>query len=133
MRVSISVATTPSAMPQIMFAGHFEDHCRQLAAMGYEGVDLFFPNPRDADAETTRKILDGCGLRATMLAAAGDIMADGLFLNDPSRRAELLERSRPHLEMAAQLGAMPNVGFLRGRHGKRPGEKIEVDDKLRAH
>ena len=124
MRVSISVATTPSAMPQIMFAGHFEDHCRLLAAMGNEGVDLFFPNPRDADAEAARKILDGCGLRATMLAAAGDIMADGLFLNDPSRRAELLERSRPHLEMAAQLGAMPNVGFLRGRHGKRPGESL---------
>ena len=41
MRVSISVATTPSAMPQIMFAGHFEDHCRLLAAMGYENLRGF--------------------------------------------------------------------------------------------
>lgn len=134
MRISISVATTPSSMPQIMFAGRFEEHCRLLAAIGYEGVDLFFPDPVNADAGAARRILEGCGLRATMLAAAGDLMADGLFLNDPSRRAELLERSRPHLEMAAQLGAMPNVGFLRGRHKGQPAESLRhMADGLAAY
>ncbi len=103
-----------------MFAGQLEQHCSRLGQMGYDGVDLFFPDPLHVEIKSVKSVLDGCGLQATMLAAAGDIMADGLFLNTPdaARLRELLERSRRHLEMAACLGAMPNIGFIRGRHAE---------------
>ena len=40
MNISISVAATPCAMPQIMFAGDLEGHCAFLARLGYDGIDL---------------------------------------------------------------------------------------------
>ena len=98
MNISISVAATPCAMPQIMFAGDLEARCALLAGLGYDGIDMFFPDPQGTDARTAKAALDRNGLRATMLAAQGDLMADGLYLNDAGRLSELLERSKYHLE-----------------------------------
>lgn len=125
MRISISVADRPSPMPQIMFAGDVGAICADLASMGYDGVDLFFPDPAAADVAAARKALDDNGLAVTMLAAQGDLMASGLFLNLPDRLPRLLEASRRHLAVCAELGAMPNVGFLRGRHKEAPGGREE--------
>lgn len=116
MKVSISVSDVPSAMPQIMFSGNLEARFAFLKQLGYEGVDLFFPNPRHTQVQKVKALLDANGLKATMLASQGDLMADGLFLNKPEVLPQLLERSRYHLEQCAILEAMPNVGFLRGRH-----------------
>lgn len=118
MRISISVATTISSMPQIMFSGQLDQHCALLGSMGYDGIDLFFPDPLHTDVREVKNSLEKNALRVTMLAAQGDLMADGLYLNTPdkTRLNELLERSRRHLDMCAQLEAMPNIGFLRGRH-----------------
>ena len=79
MNISISVAATPCAMPQIMFAGDLEARCALLAGFGYDGIDMFFPDPQGTDARTAKAALDRNGLRATMLAAQGDLMADGLY------------------------------------------------------
>ena len=114
MNISISVAATPCTMPQIMFAGDLEARCALLAGLGYDGIDMFFPDPQCTDARAAKAALDRNGLRATMLAAQGDLMADGLYLNDAGRLPELLERSKYHLEQCAVLGAMPNIGFIRG-------------------
>ena len=75
MNISISVAATPCAMPQIMFAGDLEARCALLAGLGYDGIDMFFPDPQGTDARTAKAALDRNGLRATMLAAQGDLMA----------------------------------------------------------
>lgn len=138
MRLSVSVATTPSSMRHVMFSGQLERTCAELARLGYEGVDLFIPDPLTVDIAAVKSVLDGNGLQATMLAAAGDIMADGLFLNEaaPERLAALLTRSRRHLDMAATLGAMPNVGFIRGNHPKdanRAESLKRMADGLRAY
>lgn len=44
MNISISVAATPCAMPQIMFAGDLEARCALLAGLGYDGIDMFSPS-----------------------------------------------------------------------------------------
>lgn len=116
MKISISIADRPSPMPQIMF-DNLESGCALAAELGYDGVDLFFPDPAATNVRAAQKILSDNGLGLTMLAAAGDLMRDGLFLNTAGRLPELLERSKRHLEMAALLQASPNIGFLRGKHG----------------
>lgn len=133
MRISISVSATPCAMPQIMFAGDMEKHSALLAGLGYDGIDLFFPDPRGTDARSVKAILDHYGLQATMLAAQGDLMADGLYLNDPGKLPELLERSKYHLEQCAVLGAMPNVGFIRGWHRNNPDSLSHMAEGLDAY
>ena len=133
MNISISVAATPCAMPQIMFAGDLEARCALLAGLGYDGIDMFFPDPQGTDARTAKAALDRNGLRATMLAAQGDLMADGLYLNDAGRLSELLERSKYHLEQCAVLGAMPNIGFIRGWHRNDPGSLPRMADGLAAY
>lgn len=122
MNISISVAATPCAMPQIMFAGDLEARCALLAGLGYDGIDMFFPDPQCTGWPAPPKqrwIATDCGLPC--LAAQGDLMADGLYLNDAGRLPELLERSKYHLEQCAVLGAMPNIGFIRGWHRNDPG------------
>ena len=133
MNISISVAATPCAMPQIMFAGDLEGHCAFLAGLGYDGIDMFFPDPQCTDARAAKAALDRNGLRATMLAAQGDLMADGLYLNDAGRLPELLERSKHHLEQCAVLGAMPNIGFIRGWHRSNPDSLSRMADGLAAY
>lgn len=125
MKVSISVADRPGTMAQIMFPGPLGPICARLAALGYEGIDLFFPDPPAADAGAAKKALTDSGLRATMLSAQGDLMARGLFLNRPGRLPELLAASGRHLDMCAELGAMTIVGFFRGRHRDVPGGREE--------
>ena len=125
MRISISVADRPSRMPQIMFTGPLAGTCDRLAALGYDGIDLFFPEPQAADVGEARRALTGSGLAATMLSAQGDLMADGLFLNQAGRLSRLLEASRRHLAMCAELGAMSIVGFFRGQHKDVPGGREE--------
>lgn len=125
MNVSISVADRQGRMPQIMFAGPLGPICAKLAALGYDGIDLFFPEPEAADAGAARAALDASGLKAAMLSAQGDLMARGLFLNRPGRLAELLEGSRRHLAMCAELGARTIVGFFRGQHKDVPGGREE--------
>ncbi len=126
MRISISISTTPTNMPQIMFAGNLDEHCAYVAELGYKGVDLFFPDPGSINIKEVKAVLDSHGLQTTMLAAAGDLMADGLFLNTQGRLTELLERSRKHIEWCAVLDAMPNLGFIRGAHGDHPGESLKL-------
>lgn len=94
---------------------------------------MFFPDPQGTDARTAKAALDRNGLRATMLAAQGDLMADGLYLNDAGRLSELLERSKYHLEQCAVLGAMPNIGFIRGWHRNDPGSLPRMADGLAAY
>lgn len=120
-------------MPQIMFCNGLEHDIPMLAEMGFDGVDLFFPDPRGVDAVKVRKLLDANGLKATMLASQGDLMADGLYLNVPERLPELLERSKYHLEQCAVLNAMPNVGFLRGRHDGKPDSLRSMAEGLAAY
>lgn len=64
MNISISVAATPCAMPQIMFAGDLEARCALLAGLGYDGIDMFFPDPQGTDAvpPKPRWTVTGCGL-----------------------------------------------------------------------
>ena len=116
-----------------MFAGDLEARCALLAGLGYDGIDMFFPDPQGTDARTAKAALDRNGLRATMLAAQGDLMADGLYLNDAGRLSELLERSKYHLEQCAVLGAMPNIGFIRGWHRNDPGSLPRMADGLAAY
>lgn len=130
MKVSISVADRPGSMPQIMFAGDLGPICAKLAALGYDGVDLFFPDPPAADVAAARKALADSGLRATMLSAQGDLMAEGLFLNRPGLLPRLLEASRRHLSQCAELGARTIVGFFRGRHRDVPGGGEESRKRL---
>ena len=125
MKASISVADRPGKMPQIMFAGPLGPICAKLAALGYDGIDLFFPDPPAADTAAARKALDESGLTAAMLSAQGDLMARGLYLNRPGRLPELLEASRRHLAMCAELGARSIVGFFRGQHKDVPGGREE--------
>ncbi len=127
MLTSISVATSPCNMPQIMFQGSLERHAHALAELGYDGVDLFIPDPMHADIDAIAKILQEAQLRVTMLAAQGDLISEGYFLNTPSaeKRAQLLERSKRHLHMAAMLQAAPNIGFIRGALPQQPEEQKE--------
>ncbi|MBD5539009.1 MAG: sugar phosphate isomerase/epimerase [Desulfovibrio sp.] len=125
MKVSISVADRPGRMPQIMFAGDLAPICAKLAALGFDGVDLFFPDPPAADVAASRAALSASGLKAAMLSAQGDLMARGLFLNRPGALPELLEGSRRHLAMCAELGARTIVGFFRGQHKDVPGGRAE--------
>ena len=62
MNISISVAATPCAMPQIMFACDLEARCALLAGLGYDGIDMFFPDPQGTDAPKPRWTVTGCGL-----------------------------------------------------------------------
>ena len=106
---------------------------RFSAGLGYDGIDMFFPDPQGTDARTAKAALDRNGLRATMLAAQGDLMADGLYLNDAGGCPNCSSVRSTILSSAPCSVPCRNIGFIRGWHRNDPGSLPRMADGLAAY
>jgi len=100
-----------------LLSGTFEEKAAKAAALGYDGIELMVRDPAGLDWARTKAVLDEAGLETPQVVTGELFGADGLCLvtvdQDLHRRA--VERTRAVIDLAAYLGAMVNVGRLRGQ------------------
>ena len=103
--------------PLALFTGSFEEKARKAASLGYDGIELMVRDPAGLDWANVKRTLDDAGLEVPQVVTGELFGADGLCLvtadESLSRRAEL--RLRSVVDLAAYLGAMINIGRVRGR------------------
>jgi sugar phosphate isomerase/epimerase len=103
--------------PLALLSGTFEEKAARAAELGYDGIELMVRDPNGLDWPKIKSTLENAGLEVPQVVTGELYGADGLCLvtadEDVNRRAE--ERTRRVIDLAAYLGAMVNIGRLRGQ------------------
>jgi len=120
MKLCYQVATPDVAVADSVTAyqGSLEKSFSDLAALGYEGVELMTLNPGMLDWEQVRKEAEKNNL-AVVLVCTGEIFGQlGLSYTNPNEkvRKEAIERTKEIIDFAGYLGANINIGRVRGQY-----------------
>ena len=103
--------------PLALVSGTFEEKAQKAATMGYDGIELMVRDPDSLNWQHVRQVLSSANLEVPQVVTGELFGADGLCLVTPDedlyQRAE--QRTRRVIDLAAYLGAMVNIGRLRGR------------------
>jgi sugar phosphate isomerase/epimerase len=103
--------------PLALLSGTFEEKAAKAANLGYDGIELMVRDPVGLDWPQLKSTLDAVGLEVPQVVTGELFGADGLCLvtgdEDLRRRAEA--RTRSVIDLAEYLGAMVNIGRLRGQ------------------
>jgi 5-keto-L-gluconate epimerase len=103
--------------PLALLSGSFEHKVQRAAALGYDGIELMVRDPAGLDWSAIKSTLDGAGMEVPQVVTGELFGADGLCLvtADLDLYQRAAARTRAVIDLAAYLGAMVNVGRLRGR------------------
>ena len=103
--------------PLALLSGTFEEKMAKAARLGYHGIEFMVRDPAGLDRASIKAIIQNAGLEVPQVVTGELFGADGLCLvtadDDLYRRAEA--RTRSVIDLAAYLGAMVNIGRLRGQ------------------
>jgi len=103
--------------PLALLSGTFEEKAHKAAALGYDGVELMVRDPAGLDWPYVKRTLESVGLQAPQVVTGELFGADGLRLVTPDTDLyhRALQRTQSVIDLAGFLGAMVNIGRLRGR------------------
>jgi 5-keto-L-gluconate epimerase len=105
--------------PLALLEGTFEEKVDKAARLGYDGIELMVRDPAALNWQHVKRTLQQAGLEVPQIVTGELFGADGLCLvtadADLYRRAE--DRTRSVIDLAKYLGAMVNIGRLRGQLG----------------
>ena len=121
-RLCYQVATPDVAIADSVTAyqGPLEKSCRDLAALGFDGVEFMTLDPDALDWNEVSETLDKYGLSCT-LVCTGEIFGQlGLSYTDPdeAKRKEAIRRTKRIIDFAEHLHANTNYGRIRGKYCK---------------
>lgn len=92
------------------------DCLAKLHACGYEGAELMVSDPARVDAAQLLRLAAQYEMDIPMVCTGEVFGQDGLTFNDPddALRALAIRRVKDAIDLAARLGAMVNIGRVRG-------------------
>ena len=118
MKLCYQVATPDVAIAESVTAyqGPLQKTFGDLAALGYDGVELMTIDPGKLNWDTVKKTAEDLGL-VVGLVCTGEIYGQlGLSFADPDagRRQEAIDRVNGIIDFAASQNAKVNIGRVRG-------------------
>lgn len=103
--------------PLALLSGTFEERLEKAARLGCDGVELMLRDPEGINWEAVKRRLHQLGLEVPQLITGELFGTDGLCLvtadDEVYRKAE--ERLQVVVDVAASLGAIVNIGRVRGQ------------------
>jgi sugar phosphate isomerase/epimerase len=103
--------------PLALLSGSLAEKVGKAARLGFDGVELMVRDPAKLDWVSIKDTVGNAGLEIPQVVTGELFGADGLCLAtaDQALARRAMERLRGVMDMAAYLGAMVNIGRLRGR------------------
>jgi sugar phosphate isomerase/epimerase len=103
--------------PLALLSGPFEEKVAKAAQLGYDGIELMVRDPAGLDWAAVKNTLAAAGLEVPQVVTGELFGTDGLCLvtADEALRRRAEARTRSVIDLAAYLGAMVNIGRLRGQ------------------
>lgn len=123
MKLCYQVATPDVAIAESVTAyqGPLEKSFSDLAALGYDGVELMTLDPSKLDWSFVKEEAEKNGL-SVVLVCTGEIFGQlGLSYTDPDEevRKEAVRRTKEIIDFASFLGADINIGRIRGQYSEK--------------
>jgi len=115
-KTSMAISPTAAKFAPLLFAGDWQTGLRTARELGYDAVELSLRDPQAQVVKDLDSAIVGFGLTVSAIATGQSYYSDGLSptSKDPSVQAELLERMRGFIELAAPYGASVIIGGIRG-------------------
>ncbi len=116
MKYSIVLSTQPAQFQALTFKGDIEANLRQIASLGYEGVELAIRDPKLVDYENLEEVTKACGLSVPAIGTGQAWGEQGLSFTDPDPaiRRQAIERIKEHIPGASRFKAVIIIGLIRG-------------------
>jgi sugar phosphate isomerase/epimerase len=117
MKIAIALSVQPTGFPALAIRGDLAGNLREVAALGYDGVELALRDPRDIDTEEVGMLCARYNLEIVALATGQVYVDEGLSLTqgEPAIRERALERFLSFIDLAAVWKTRVIVGLIRGR------------------
>lgn len=131
-KLALTVAT-PGALPSafVVYREPLAVSLPKIAELGFDGVELALLDRSQVDLGELKRLLAATGLVVPMVST-GQVFAAGrcsFAAADPSLRAKAETLFVGLLDVAAELGAMINVGRIRGGV-EGNGTRAEVEERV---
>ena len=129
MKIAVAIASE-NALPSafVVFRG-LEKSIRKASQMGYDGIELALLDKSQVDVNKIIELIDKYNLKIPVVST-GQVFADlKLWFTSPDTevRRRSVEVFKGIVDIAAQFGAMVNIGRVRGFIAE--GETAEITEK----
>jgi sugar phosphate isomerase/epimerase len=116
MKIAVAIASE-NAMPSafVVFRG-IESSIRKAASMGYDGIELALKDKDQVDISTVKRLINEYNLAIPVVSTGQVFAGSNLWFTspDPEVRSKAIEVFKGLAEVAAEFGAMINMGRVRG-------------------
>jgi 5-keto-L-gluconate epimerase len=116
LKIAIAVASSDAPPEAFVVWRGFETSIVKARQFGYDGVELALRDAQQIDLPAVRSLLRDQGLACPCISTGQVFASLGLHFTtaDSARRAQAIEVFRGLIDVAAELGAMVNIGRVRG-------------------
>ncbi|MCY4186920.1 MAG: sugar phosphate isomerase/epimerase [Bryobacterales bacterium] len=116
--VTVSLVPEASAGP-FVFHGDLPRACRQAAALGFDGIEIFAPSGQHADRAELAALLARHSLRLAAVGTGAGMLLHGHSLCDPrtNARQQACEFVEGIIDFGARFGAPAIIGSMQGQAG----------------
>ena len=116
MKLSIVLSTQQTQFQAAAFSGSLSQNIADIAAMGYDGVELAIRDPKLVDVDALEALTREHGLRVPAIGTGQAWGEEKLSFTDPdeSVRRAAIERVISHVPLAAHFNAVIIIGLVRG-------------------
>jgi len=135
MKLGLAIAPAqalPSAF--VVFRDHLNVSMSKATCLGYDGVELALASAEEVDVESIGSLLDKHDLELAAIST-GRVRAERqvYFTHpDPAVRQQAVSTVQHLTEVAAEFGAVVNIGRIRGNLNEKPNASTCVDRFLGA-
>jgi sugar phosphate isomerase/epimerase len=116
MKLSIVLSLQPAQFQAATFKGDLETNLAQIAALGYDGVELAIRDPKLVDLDNLEQLIKERGLSVPAIGTGQAWGEEGLSFTDPDPgvRKAAIERIISHIPGAVRFQAIIIIGLIRG-------------------
>lgn len=116
MKLSVVLSTQQTQFQAASFSGSLAQNIADIAAMGYDGVELAIRDPKLVDLDALEALTREHGLRVPAIGTGQAWGEEKLSFTDPdeSVRRAAIERVKSHVPLAARFNAVIIIGLVRG-------------------
>lgn len=129
MKIAVAIASENALPSAFVVLRGLENSIRKASQMAYDGIELALLDKCQVDVNKINKLIERYNLEIPVIST-GQVFAESkLWFTSPNAevRRKSIEVFKDMVDIAAQFGAMVNIGRVRGFIAE--GEGIEVAEK----